>query len=198
MPNILQRWLLGAAALLFALPASAQFVSFDFCGYVKESSPMAQQGTPVFGRFSWDLSAVGYTPFPGAGYYTSPETGSFTFSVGKHHVKAETTQVVINNDVATSDLIDINGHAPVVNGTLFRDGYVSIRLMSAPGNMTALQDSRLPRELDVAAFDSVQHNVFQLYSGAVNDDRMLDVTLNWILRADVNPGRSDRRQCSRP
>lgn len=194
------RGLLYGAALIVAGTASAEVVTFEFCGHTKGALPMAREGTPVIGRFSWDVAASGSMPYPGAPqtHYQTPDTGAFSFLVGRHQVSADSTGVTVWNDTGSNvgDMIDINGYSPVIDGTLFRSGYFSMRLASAAGNTSVFDDMQLPSELDLASFDSTGMNYFQLYSGVAVNELLLDVNLAWIRRAGpTRPGESERRLC---
>lgn len=94
------------------------------------------------------------------------------------------------------DMIDINGMSPVIDGTLFHSGYFSIRPATAHGNTSVFQDTRLPAQLDITQFDGLGMNYFQLFSGVVSNEILLDVNLEWIRRAgEPQPGQSERRLC---
>jgi hypothetical protein len=197
------RSLLWAAVISAGAHASAETATFEFCGHTIGTNPMARDGTPVVGRFSWDTSAAGSIPYAGApqSYYEPPAIGPFSFLVGRHRVTAENTSAVVFNDAQStlgnvSDMIDINAQAPVVDGTLFQNGYFSIRLAGSPQNTSVLADTSLPSRLDVAKFDGFNMNYFQMYSGVVANDLMLDVKLDWIQRAgEARRGESARRLC---
>lgn len=194
------RGLLWAAAISVGAHASAEIVTFEFCGHTIQANPMAREGAPVVGQFSWDTSASGWFRFggPPLTYYRAPATGPLSFLVGPHKVAAENTSVLVYNDTQSNvgDMIDINAQAPVIDGTTLRNGYVSIRLASSPENTSVFDDTSLPSELDVAKFDSVGVNYFQMFGGVVANDMLLDVKLDWIRRAaDARPGESERRLC---
>lgn len=194
------RGLLCAAALVLARTAAAEVVTFEFCGHTTISNSMAREGTPVVGHFSWNTAAPVTFPYPGSlsSNYAPPDTGSISFSVGRHSITTDQTGVTVRNDTGSNvgDMIDINGMWPVIDGTLFHQGYFSIRLASASGNTSVFQDTRLPSELDIAQFDSVGMNYFQMFSGVTPNDVILDVNLKWIRQAgDSQPGQSVRRLC---
>ena len=180
------RGLLLAAALVAGTNAAADVVTFEFFGRVSSTSPMARQGAPVLGRFSWDTSAPLSPPYEGASQsvYTAPYTFGISFQVGAHKVSSDQMNVVVWNDLGgnVGDMIDIGGARAVIDGTLFENGHFDIRLASAPGNTTALSSPQLPSELNVDSFDSVGMNYFQLLTGVVSNEVLLDVKLEWIRR----------------
>jgi hypothetical protein len=195
------RALLCAAGLMAVGTVSAEVVAFELCGHVKTSTPMAPAGTPVMGRFSWDTSAPVTSPggVTWLSSYGPPYTGPFTFTVGPHSVSAENTGVTVFNDTGSNvaDMIDFGGNYPIViDGTVFDQGYFSIRLASSPAKTSVFQDTSLPAHLEVARFDSQSMNYFQMYSGVVQNEVMLDATVDWIRRSgEPRSGQSERREC---
>jgi hypothetical protein len=191
----MHRALLCATFLLSALSASAQVVNFEFCGQSVYATPMAPVGTPVSGQFSWDTTAPALDP-PGSVWnnYYAPQVGRFAFVVGEHTVATDNVWVIVNNFPGSGDWIDINGYAPVIDGTLFSQGYFGIRLSATPGT-DVFPDGKLPRDLNLADFNNPTFNYFQLYSGVTGNDIMLDVDLQWIGHPENRPGNSERRDC---
>jgi hypothetical protein len=195
------RALLCAAGLMAAGTVSAEMVAFEFCGHVVTTTPMARAGTPVMGRFSWDTSAPVIFPegVTWLSFYSPPYTGPFTFTVGRHSVSAESTGVTVFNDTGSNvaDMIDIGGNYPIViDGTVFDRGYFSIRLATSAANTSVFQDTSLPANLDVADFDSQNMNYFQMFSGVVSNEVLLDATVEWIRRSgEAQAGQSERREC---
>jgi hypothetical protein len=191
----MDRPLLAAAFLLFALPASAQVVTFEFCGRSIYGTPMAPVGTPVSGRFSWDIAAPALEPSGSVdNNYYAPQVGRFAFVVGEHNVATDNMWVIVRNYPGSGDSIDINGYAPVIDGTLFSQGYFGIRLSATPGS-DVFADGKLPRDLNLADFNNPSYGYFQMYSGVVSNDIMLDVELQWLGHPQDRPGNSERRDC---
>ncbi len=191
----LNRAVLCAAFLLSALSAAAQVVTFEFCGRSIYGTPMAPVGTPVSGRFSWDIAAPALEP-PGSvdNNYYAPQVGRFAFVAGQHNVATDNMWVIVRNFPGSGDSIDINGYASVIDGTLFSQGYFGIRLSATPGT-DVFPDGKLPRDLNLADFNNPSYNYFQLFSGVVGNDIMLDVELQWVGHPETRPGSSERRDC---
>ena len=200
MSKIPFRASLCVAALLLAQTAAAEVATFEFCGHATLSNPMATAGTPVLGRMSWDTSAVGSTTTPETTFYYAPDTGTFSFSVGAHSVTSSQTWVSVSNDTGSNfaDMIDMAGYAPVIDGTLFHSAYFGLRLASGWTGTHVFKDTSLPSNLNIALFDGVGGNYFQMYSGILPNDLLLDVSLKWIRRVHAATPQESARDLCRP
>jgi hypothetical protein len=191
MARLLRRALLCASASLFALSASAQLANFELCGASSYATSLAPVGTPVEAHFAWDVSQPGYPTTTGeANFY---DVGAFTFTVGDHTVRSDRVWVVMRDGANSGDHIEVRGYEPVIDGTPFAQGYFVLALAATPGTnpFNALQ---LPATLDLADFDNPSYTSFQLYSGVVANDLLLDVDMQWLGHPEQRPG-NNRRDC---
>ena len=61
------------------------------------------------------------------------DVGPFTFTVGAHAVRSDRVWVVMRDYPNGGDYIEIRGYEPVIDGTLFAQGYFGVRLSGTPG-----------------------------------------------------------------
>jgi hypothetical protein len=122
------------------------------------------------GHFAWDPDtpeAPPITPGFNAAEYSYPATVGMWARVGLHTAISTHLSVTVYDDHAGTgqDVIDINGHSPVVDGTTYRDGVLAIRMTTAPGDASVFKSLALPSKLNARAFRWEHYGLLQSDGG---------------------------------
>lgn len=149
---------LVVASLMLSLVAStvnAETITFKFKGLTTYGSPMGiPDGTPVTGIFSYDPdTSPGIKSKNFANYQIqSPSIMKVTFA--GHVVTSDLLDVSLMNNTKSNvgDLVDVNGLAPVLDGTTLSNGVVGFRIASIKN--AALKSTKLPSNFKIRKFDA--------------------------------------------
>jgi hypothetical protein len=156
-----------AAACLLPLGAQAALVKFVLTGVVTFSGTfpdgsVVPLGTPVTGSYTYDsitLPEVMDRREDGSGFaqYAIPKPYHFRLRAGGHRVRAEGFRVHLFNDLNQpfGDEYDVRSTAGAwLDGAWHPGARFDLSFVSEAGHLDALGTLKLPRRVDLPAFDA--------------------------------------------
>jgi hypothetical protein len=153
-------WLFTGALLLASGIANAEMLTFHFKGTVTYGGALASVGDEVTGHFCYDTdsSIPGFWLNDYASYDVAPEC-KIVVRVGAHKATSKQLIVSIWNNFGgnVEDMIDIYGHAAILDGTEYPDGTVGFRLATGPGNTKVFRSVNLRERFKIEDFDSMNY-----------------------------------------
>jgi hypothetical protein len=156
-----------AAALAFSWAAQATLVKFSITGEVTESGvfpdgSVVPLGTQVTGSYTYESTTAAdarQRHHDGSGFaqYAIGQPYHFKLRVGGHRLRASGFRVHIYNNLNQpfGDEYDVLANpGGFIDGTWFDEAHFELSFVSQPGHTHALNSLRLPRRLNMPAFDA--------------------------------------------
>ncbi|WP_457332315.1 hypothetical protein [Rhizobacter sp. P5_C2] len=165
------RALVATAALAAAGAATAATFTFQFTGTVTYGAGVSVPvGTPITGSYSYDAKTEPAIHFKGSSSYQIPAPHIISATVAGHTITTERLTVTVVNNFKGNieDSLTVMGESMVLDGTTFPEGVFGFVLSSAPLHRDVLKGTKLPRKVDVPAFDayeSLSYGVLQINGG---------------------------------